>query len=167
MIVRSSERQSSIVSPQTQCVPLEISQMAKAAMAASKISASANSYQRGDCSAWPAPLADACWRCGARTINPIRNASTPMTTIASTKMIPLCSKDYPTFPLRPRNRMLMFDLASIAHERLDALAKAGIGGPLQQLAKRTARCRGGDRGLAHRRGVGAQLANNLDHPVFC
>src|SRR4029077_7215061 len=59
VIVRPSERQSSIVSPQTQCVPLEISQMAKAAMAVRRISGRVNSYQRGDCSAWSAPLAAA------------------------------------------------------------------------------------------------------------
>ncbi len=62
MIARVSERQSPMVSPHTHGLPVEISQMANAAIAASSISASVNSYQRGDCAGWAAPLAAACCR---------------------------------------------------------------------------------------------------------
>ena len=60
MIARVSERQSPMVSPHAHCVPVEISQMANAAIAASRINASVNSYQRGDCAGWPEPFAAAC-----------------------------------------------------------------------------------------------------------
>ena len=50
----------------------------------------------------------------------------------------------------------------MAHQRLDAFAETFIGGPLQQFAERAAWRSGGDCGLAHRRAIGAQLADHLD-----
>jgi hypothetical protein len=102
MMVRVSDRQSPIVSPHTHWLPLEMSQMASVAIAASRMSASVNSYRRGDCAGWAEPLAAACCRCGTRAMRPIRNANTPMmakTIIASTKIVDRCSKDGQTLPL--------------------------------------------------------------------
>ena len=94
-IARVSDRQSPIVSPHTHRLPLDTSQMANAAIAASKTSANANSYHRGDCVRSAAPAAAACCRFGTRTMRAIRNARTPMTAktiIASTKIVARCSK---------------------------------------------------------------------------
>ena len=100
MIARVSERQSSNVSPHAHCRPLEISQMANAAIAARSSKASVNSYHRGDCTGAPAAPPAACGVCAERTSHAIRKASTPImatTTMASTKIVALCSKDVLTF----------------------------------------------------------------------
>ena len=100
MIVRVSVCQFSMLSPQTQGLPVEMIQIANAAMAPSRMIASANSYHRGDCAGWPWALTPACCRWGTSTNNPIKKANTPitaMTIIASTKMVPRCSKDRLTF----------------------------------------------------------------------